>query len=166
MPWDDLFVSLENGEIDLAISSITITDERREKMLFSIPYYEGGQMIVYNENHSEVSTHIVSHDDLEIAGAQAGTTGETEARKMFSEVLVYDSVDVYDSEQGIIHDILTNKINHLVIDKVVAIQLISVYQDKLFLNNELLTVESYGVATKLNNEKLIDLVNVVISEQD
>ena len=39
-PWEGIFKSLEQGDRDLLISSITITDERRQTMDFSAPYFD------------------------------------------------------------------------------------------------------------------------------
>lgn len=37
--WDPLFIEVESGRAQLGVSSVSITDDRKEKYDFSIPYY-------------------------------------------------------------------------------------------------------------------------------
>ena len=37
-PWENLFPSLNNGDVDIVMSGVTITDDRKQSMLFSDPY--------------------------------------------------------------------------------------------------------------------------------
>ena len=44
--WDGIFAGLDNGKYDAVMSSVTITDERKKTMDFSIPYFNAGQILV------------------------------------------------------------------------------------------------------------------------
>lgn len=44
--WEALFVAVQNGEIDIATSAITITDERKETFDFTDAYYAANQLIL------------------------------------------------------------------------------------------------------------------------
>ena len=39
MEFDSLLIALENKQVDVLIGGITITEEKKEKVNFSIPYY-------------------------------------------------------------------------------------------------------------------------------
>jgi|FLOH01.1.fsa_nt_gi glutamine transport system substrate-binding protein len=89
--WDDLFVAIKNGEVDFAISSITITPERSEEMLFSIPYFNAGQVIIVNDDNQEI---VVPEDLFEKkVGVQLETTSYDEAVKYAGEEYVFLYVD-------------------------------------------------------------------------
>ncbi len=45
-----LFASLGSGKCDMAASCLAITDERKESIYFSEPYYEGGVVAVIKDN--------------------------------------------------------------------------------------------------------------------
>jgi polar amino acid transport system substrate-binding protein len=44
-PWEGIFNALKQGDRDLLVSSITITDERKQSMDFSAPYFDAHQLI-------------------------------------------------------------------------------------------------------------------------
>lgn len=80
IPWDDLFLALENKEVDMIISSVTITEERKQKYDFSEQYLNAGQVIITRAD----DTSITSPDDLKgkKIAVQEETTNETEALKL------------------------------------------------------------------------------------
>ena len=44
-PWEGIFNALKQGDRDLLVSSITITDERKQTMDFTAPYFDAHQLI-------------------------------------------------------------------------------------------------------------------------
>lgn len=46
MPFSELLAQVASGQVDLAVCSITITDERRARVDFTQPYYETSQGVV------------------------------------------------------------------------------------------------------------------------
>ena len=51
-PFVEVMPAIINGEFDIAVSSFTITDERKELVDFSIPYYYSYGQFVHNKNVS------------------------------------------------------------------------------------------------------------------
>ena len=45
IPFNGLFSAVQSGRIDIATSSITITDERLESVTFAQPYYDSDQSL-------------------------------------------------------------------------------------------------------------------------
>ena len=72
--FDSLSMYLENGEADLALAAITVTEDRADAMEFSEPYCESSQYIVVKEDNDDVK----SIDDLAgyMVGVHLGTTGD------------------------------------------------------------------------------------------
>ena len=87
--FDTISNYLESGEADMALAAITITDERKETMLFSEPYTIAQQYIITMENDDTVETI----EDLagKKIGVHLGTTGD---------FLVSDEVNGYEDEDG------------------------------------------------------------------
>lgn len=49
-PWDGIFAALNNGDRDIIMSGITITEKRREAVDFARPYFLAHQLILTNKN--------------------------------------------------------------------------------------------------------------------
>lgn len=80
MGFDGLIPALEAGQIDAAISGMTITDERKKKVNFSKPYYTSGLSIVVKQDNAALK----EFKDLEgkRLAVQIGTTGADFAKKV------------------------------------------------------------------------------------
>jgi glutamine transport system substrate-binding protein len=80
MGFDGLIPALEAGQIDVAISGMTITDERKKKVNFSKPYYTSGLSIVVKQDNAAIK----EFNDLEgkRLAVQIGTTGAAFAKKV------------------------------------------------------------------------------------
>ena len=72
IPFQGLFSAVQSGRIDLAISSITITDERLESVSFAQPYYDSDQSLTV------ASGGPASLDEMEgrTVGVDTGSTGD------------------------------------------------------------------------------------------
>lgn len=80
--WDPIFVEIENKRADMAISSITINDDRKESYDFSVPYFLSTNKILIPKGSS-----IKSGADLKdkVVAVQAGTTGNEVAEKLLGK---------------------------------------------------------------------------------
>lgn len=72
LDFDSLIGAVQSGQIDVAISSITIRPDRAQSVDFSTPYYVADQAVLVHDGSS-----IASTDDLNgtKVSAQLGTTG-------------------------------------------------------------------------------------------
>lgn len=84
--FDNLFTSLDTKNIDMIISTVTVTGERKKKYDFATPYLQGGQVILTQKTNST----IASTADLKgkKVAVQKGTTIESEALKYTTDQLV------------------------------------------------------------------------------
>ena len=49
IPFNGLFSAVQSGRIDMAVSSITITEKRLESVSFAQPYYDSDQSLTVQE---------------------------------------------------------------------------------------------------------------------
>ncbi|UOO82965.1 basic amino acid ABC transporter substrate-binding protein [Uruburuella testudinis] len=80
-PWDGLFASLKSKDNDILISAITITDERRQSMAFSKPYFEVKQVVLVSNGQNIRSVNDLAK--LDKIAVSTGTTGDYAAQKLF-----------------------------------------------------------------------------------
>ena len=78
--WDGIFAGLEAGKYDAVMSSVTITDERKQTMDFSVPYINAGQILVVRKELEGVE--LLEQLKGKTVGAQIGTTGAFEIEKV------------------------------------------------------------------------------------
>ena len=82
-PWEGIFATLDKGDRDVISSSVTITEERKQVMDFTDPYFEATQMIATAQDN----TAIQSFADLKerTVSVQSGTTGDLVMQKLQGE---------------------------------------------------------------------------------
>jgi lysine-arginine-ornithine-binding protein len=83
--WDGLIPALQAEKIDVLMSSMTITEERKQQVLFSKPYYFSYGMMIANKGSGLgfSSDGLKGHD----VGVQAATTHEHWLRDKFGDAI-------------------------------------------------------------------------------
>ena len=155
-----IFDSLETGlaacQFDAGISAITITDERKQKMLFSDPYMSAGQIVI-----TSPGSGINSVDDLDskTVAAQLGTTGEIEAKKIPNvNYKPYDTIDLA------FLDLANGQVDAVIADYPTAMGFVNKNPEKMVAAGQPFTNESYGIAICNNRPDLVDPINTALQE--
>ena len=156
--WDGIFAGLDNGKYDAVMSSVTITDERKKTMDFSIPYINAGQILTVRADENGVTTL----DDMKgkTVGAQIGTTGAFEIDKVKDANKITEKT--YDEIGLAFEDLANGRIDGVVVDNPTAASYAlqnDKYKGKLKTVGTPFTEEYYGVAVKKGNQKVLDLIN-------
>lgn len=72
MDWGNLIPGVQNGEIDLIIAGMTDTEERRESVLFTSPYYVSEEVVIVRKDSPLANiTNIQEMSGYKVAGQQA-----------------------------------------------------------------------------------------------
>lgn len=154
MEFDALVPSLASGKLDATIAGMSITDERKQSVLFSDPYFTSTQVVILAEG-SEIATA----DDLKgkKIGVQLGTTGDI----YVTENIEGAEVSRYNKGMDAALDVLNGRLDAVVIDTLPAKQFVASLTG-LVVHDEILTdveVEPYGIAVQLGQEELIEKIN-------
>ncbi|MBN1499425.1 MAG: basic amino acid ABC transporter substrate-binding protein [Spirochaetes bacterium] len=152
--WDGIFAALDNGKFDAVISSITITDERKNSMDFSIPYINAGQVLVIKKDLTGVETLA----DLKgkSVGAQIGTTGAMEITNSGATLKNYDELGLA------MEDLANGRIDGVVCDTPIAANFAlqnEKYKPVLKIAGKPFTQEFYGIAVKKGNSEIVEKIN-------
>ena len=155
--WAGLLGGLTTGKYDAAISSITILEERKQKMAFSAPYLKSGLAIVVRKETNGVATM----DDLlkknMVVGAQRGTTAyfylndHPAIRNMGYESYGHAVQDLIKGELDAVLGESTGTLYYKNKDKPVF--------DKIKMVGEILTNEYYGIAVRKDNPALLQAID-------
>nr|WP_321398613.1 basic amino acid ABC transporter substrate-binding protein [uncultured Desulfobacter sp.] len=152
--WDGIFAGIEVGKYDAIISSVTITDKRKKAMDFSLPYVNAGQVLVVPV---ESSAKVVADLKGKVAGAQIGTTGAMEIKKVDGVTLKsYDEIGLT------FEDMAAGRIDGVVCDTPIAANYAlqkESYKGKFKIVGKPFTQENYGIVVKKGNTELVELLN-------
>lgn len=155
-PWEGIFNSLQNGERDLLISAITITDERKADKDFSEPYFEAQQLIAVPKNSS-----IAKFEDLKgkKVGVQNGTTGDEVVKKLLGETS--PNIKRFESTPLALKELENGGVDAVVADNGVVLEYVKNNSDKGFktISDNSFEKEFYGIAVKKGNKEVLDKVN-------
>lgn len=93
IPFNGLFSAVQSGRIDIATSSITITDERLQSVSFAQPYYDSDQSL------TALATGPKSLAEMKgkVVGVDTGSTGdmwatEQQGQYEFAEIRRYEGL--------------------------------------------------------------------------
>lgn len=153
--WNSKELELSQGNIDAIWNGLSITDERKENMLFTAPYLENDMVIVVKDG-----SDITSIDDLagKVIAVQSGSAAldSLNANPIVEEV---KDVVTYNDNISAFQDLKIGRADAVIVDSVVANWYIADTNSGLVVVDDSLDPETYGVAFALDNEDLRDLVN-------
>ncbi len=114
--FDGLFTqSIPNGTYDLGISAITIKEERKKTVDFTIPYFQADLSLAVNVDKTPAIKTIEDLSGLTL-GAQKGTTGEDCAKFLVKEGKAKD-VKSYGDAQAAFQDLVAGRVAAVVNDR-------------------------------------------------
>lgn len=163
IPWENLEQALNNGTIDVIMSGISVTEERKKRVDFSKPYMTVGQMVLIKaDNIMSLASKMSMYSAGKRFGVEKNTTGEKFVKAEFpgSKMSSFETV-----EQAIIA-LKTDKIDYLIHDAPTIWQytVLPRTQDKeLFGLYEYMTTEPIAWAVKKGNNTLLDKLNKALS---
>ncbi|MGR6761873.1 amino acid ABC transporter substrate-binding protein [Paenibacillus polymyxa] len=149
--WSAKESELNSGRIDLIWNGYTITDERKEKVLFTKPYLKNSQVIVVPATSSLSKL-------ADLAGKTVGLQTLSSAADALDANPIKSklkSVSEYPDNVLALTDLKTGRLDAVVIDEVVAKYYMSKEQGTYKLLDESLAPEEYGIGVKKGNEELL-----------
>lgn len=160
--WKTKESELSSGRIDLIWNGYTITDERKEKVLFTKPYLENAQVVV-----TLADSKLKKLDDLsgKVVGIQAlsSASDALNANPIKSKI---KTITEFKDNVLALSDLKTGRVDAVVIDEVVIDYYMSKEKDAFKLLDESLAPEQYGVGVKKGNEELLEKLQKALDEMN
>lgn len=157
--FDALIPGLQSKDIDIAVSGMTITKARAEKVLFSAPYYESGLAIVTKGNDNTIK----SIQDLagKNVAVQMGTTGADLAKKIDGA-----AVKQFDHSSDALMELKIGGASAVILDLPVAQYYASKHPEEKIqvIAHKSTEKEYFGMAIAKDNKQLQEDVNKAIAE--
>lgn len=131
MAWSGLIPSLETGKVDLIISSMTVTEERAQRVDFSEPYAVANLSLLINKDSA-----VTSYADLDQPGrvlaVKKGSTGHIYAEKN----LKHATIMVFDKESVCVLEVVQGKADAFTYDQLTIFRNWQQYPDQTRVNLE------------------------------
>jgi polar amino acid transport system substrate-binding protein len=160
--WKTKETELSSGRIDLIWNGYTITDERKEKVLFTKPYLRNAQVVATLTNSS-----LTELNDLEgkVIGIQAlSSAGDAlNANPIKSKI---KTVTEFPDNVLALTDLKTGRVDAVVIDEVVMDYYMSIQEGTFKVLDESLAPEEYGIGVKKENEELLEKLQKALDEMN
>jgi len=160
-PWEGIFNALNQGDRDLLVSSITITDERKQTMDFSAPYFDAHQLIAV-----PADSRITRFDDLKAlkVGVQTGTTGDEAVAKLQGKNST--NIKRFESTPLALKELEAGGVNAVVADNGVVINYVTNNAGANFktVSDAAFAPEHYGIAVKKGNRELLAKLDKGLAE--
>lgn len=151
-------VSSIGSKIDIAAAGMTVTEERKETVDFSEPYYEAVQYVIL-----PTDSDIATADDLKdkAIGVQLGTTGDFIAEDLTGNVSQYNkAVDA-------VNDLVNGRVDCVIIDKNPALVFESKFAGQVVAIDGAqfdFEIEEYAIALPKGDTTLADQINKAIKD--
>jgi len=161
MAYNGLIPSLMTGKIDIILSSMTITEERKESIAFSDPYAKAYLSLLINKN-----SPVQKFEDLNVEGrkiaVKRGTTGHIYAEKNLPNC----EIMVFDKESACVLEVVQGKADAFMYDQMTIYKnwkqnpdttraLLEPFQDEL---------EYWGIGLKKDDSELREQINAFLKE--
>ncbi|KXH81872.1 amino acid ABC transporter substrate-binding protein [Sporosarcina sp. HYO08] len=160
--WKTKETELSSGRIDLIWNGYTITDERKEKVLFTKPYLRNAQVVA-----TLADSDITELADLEgkVVGLQALSSAldALNANPIASKI---KSTTEFADNVLVLTDLKTGRLDAAVIDEVVIDYYMSKEPGTFKVLDESLAPEEYGVGVKKGNEELLEKLQNALDEMN
>lgn len=156
--FDGLITALRTGSVDLVLSSMTATPERRQSIDFSEPYVKTGLAVLV----AKAST-VQSAADLKAPGrkivVRLGTTGETWARENLKDAKII----ALDADVSCVMEVVNSSVDAWIYDQLSIMNHHAKHPDTTRALLAPLREEVWAVGLKKGNDELKTKVNEVLA---
>lgn len=152
MAFDSLLIAMQTGKINCIISGMTATDERRQHVNFSEPYFVSKQAVIVPEN-----SDIQKFEDLKgkKIGVVIGYTGDMVVTDMYKDT---SAITRYEATGQAIMALTAGKVDATVLDMEPAKEYVANNEGIKVLDTAL-AEEEYSIALPKDNTALLEEIN-------
>src|ERR1700759_2872671 len=159
IPFDGLIPSLKTGKIDVIISSLTMTDDRKKSIDFSAPYLKMGLAILANKNSDIQSIEDVDKPGHTVA-VKKGTTANIYAMQHFKQAKVL----VFNDESACAIEVGQGKSDCFIYDQISVFQNWKRHEDRTRAILQPFEQEEWAMGIRKGNDELRTQINNFIKQ--
>ncbi len=149
--WDGLIPGLQRGNYDLAVNGIEITDDRKEQVNFSLPYYACGGQISVRVNENSINSLA------DLKGKVVGTLKFSLAHRILEREGGIE-IRSYENQNNAYDDLALGRSQAVLMDWPIAVYY-SNPNPKLKFTGPAIEYMEYGIAVRKEDPQLLRQVN-------
>lgn len=157
MEFDGALLAVQKGTIDLVAAGVSVNEERKKVMDFSIEYVDSTEVVVVNKANPMVT------DPTKLEGKVVGVQQGNIADFYVEANCKAKKINRYTKFAQAAEDLKNGKIDCIVMDQYPADELVKANSDLSILDGNLFQ-DKYAIAVKKGNKELLDKVNAAIQK--
>ena len=154
--WDGLVPALQRGNFDIVLNGMEITDEHRQQIALSQPYYVYSQQIIARKDNPSL-TNLLS-----LKGHVVGTLSGTVAQRLMERAGGID-VRVYPGQVEPFRDLNNGRLEAVMLDLPIAVYYLT-KEPNLKRSGEPFAPGFYGIGVRKEDTALLVALNQAIAE--
>lgn len=162
MQFGSLITALETEKIDLILASMSITDERKQKINFSEPYMYFKILSTVNKN-SGVETYddMFTMEGLRFVGPKSFATLDIARNKANNPQIIE-----FDDKATASLELASGNADVFMIDAAAAVSIARTYPEDLFVIYEPVEIYRIGMGIRKTDTELLEKANEFVSKMD
>lgn len=154
--FDFVINEVKSGKADFGAAGMSITEERKKEIDFTIEYAVSDQVVVVRKD-----SNINTFDDIKnkTITVQLGTVADQYAEENFKNAKLIKHKKYLSAAQ----DVKSNKADCIIMDALPAKELVKENEDLRILDG-ILFQDKYGMIVKKGNQELLDKINEVLQK--
>ncbi len=153
-PFVGIFASLNNGDIDLIVSGVTINERRKQSYDFTRPYFEARQLIAVPAASTARTLQDLAGQKVAVV---TGSTADDMASRAFGKTS--GNIRRFDTTPLIISELVNGGVNAAIGDNGVIAYRVQEHKGLKTISDPSLPKEYFGIAVKQGNAALRDTLN-------
>lgn len=155
--FDSLINELNSGKADFAAAGMSISEERKKEVDFSIEYVSSKQVIVVRKDYNKIKS--VNDLNGKTISVQLGSVADSYVSKNYKNSKIIRQKKFLSAAE----DVKAKKADCIVMDELPAKELVKNNIELTILSIELFT-DKYAIAVKKGNTELLNKINEVLEK--
>ena len=159
MDFDGALLAVQNGKVDFVAAGVSVDEERKKVMDFSIDYVDSTEVVVVNTATPAVTEATNESLADKVIGVQQGNIADF----YVEDDITAKEIKRYTKFAQAAEDLKNGKIDCIVMDQFPAEELVGSNPELSIIDGALFQ-DKYAIAVKKGNKELLDQINTVIQE--
>lgn len=155
--FDSLINELNSGKADFAAAGMSISEERKKEVDFSIEYVSSKQVIVVRKDYNKIKN--TSDLNGKTISVQLGSVADSYVSKNYKDSKIVRQKKFLSAAE----DVKAKKSDCIIMDELPAKELVKNNSELTILKIELFT-DKYAIAVKKGNTELLNKINEVLEK--